>query len=271
MGGEQALQLTQELFDKAKPFLKKNATTILTSVGAVGVGITAVSAAKGAVKAMTMIKKAEEEKGEELTKIEKFKASAPAYIPATVIGLSTVACIFGAHVLSKKQQAALVSAYALLDASYKEYREKVVEMFDKETDIEIKNAIAKDKYDENKVVKNVVKTDIPEKEFEDTTLFYEEYSNRFFESTLEDVKDAEYHFNRNFALRDYAELNELYEFLGLPQTEIGSILGWSLYAGQAVYGYEWIDFNHVKDVMDDGTEYYRIEMPFAPHADFMDY
>ena len=38
-----------------------------------------------------------------------------------------------------------------------------------------------------------------------------------------------------------------------------------------MYGYQWIDFDHVKDVLDDGTEYYRIEMPFSPTADYMDY
>lgn len=88
---------------------------------------------------------------------------------------------------------------------------------------------------------------------------------------MDDVIEAEYHFNRNFALRDYADLNELYSFLGLPQTEYGATVGWGRYAGESVYGYQWVDFVHIKEHMDDGTEYYRISIPFGPTADYLDY
>lgn len=274
MRGEQYLEELKDLYFKAQPRIKKHSTTILTGVAIAGVAATAISAAKATPKAMRIIEKASEEKGAPLTTTEKIVKAAPVYFPTALIGASTVACILGAHVLSKKQQAALTSAYALLNASYKDYRNKVEEVFGENADGMVKNAIAEDKYDEGKIVKRVVEPGIKPKvepEFEDTVLFFDEYRNEFFESTLEHVKDAEYHFNRNFALRDYAELNELYEFIGLPPTELGSVLGWSTYAGQATYGYQWIDFNHVKDVLDDGTEYYRLEMPFPPTADYLDY
>lgn len=264
MRGEQYLK---ELYLKAQPRIKKHGSLILSVTAATGVVMTAVSAAKATPKAMELIDKAKEEKGAELTMTEKVITTAPVYFPAAVIGASTIACILGAHVLNKKQQAALTSAYALLNASYKEYREKTDEIFGEDASDQIKSAIAEDKYDEVKVIK----TRPDSKEFEDTVLFFDEYRNEFFESSIEHVKDAEYHFNRNFALRDYAELNELYEFLGLPPTELGATLGWSSYAGQVTYGYQWVDFNHVKDVLDDGTEYYRLEMPFPPTADYMDY
>lgn len=47
--------------------------------------------------------------------------------------------------------------------------------------------------------------------------------------------DAEYHLNRKFVLRGYASLNEFYMFLGLPQTNLGEVLGWT-----CTYGYSWI-------------------------------
>lgn len=264
---EQYVEELKDLYFKAQPYVKKHATTILTGVSVVGVAATTISAVKATPKAMKLMAKAAEEKGEELTKTEKILKAAPAYFPTALIGASTVACILGAHVLSKKQQAALTSAYALLNASYSNYRGKVEEIFGEGSDAEVKSAIAKEKYEEVKIVEKPVDP----RESLDITLFFDEYRNEFFESTLEHIKDAEYHFNRNFALRDYAELNELYEFIGLPPTELGSVLGWSSYAGQATYGYQWVDFNHVKDVMDDGTEYYRLEMPYPPTADYLDY
>ena len=58
------------------------------------------------------------EKQEELTKIEKVKIAGPVYIPSILIGAGTVACIFGANVLNKRHQAALVSAYTLAESSF---------------------------------------------------------------------------------------------------------------------------------------------------------
>lgn len=267
MRGEQYLEELKGLYFKVQPRIKKHSTTILTGVAVVGVVATAISAAKQTPKALRLIEEAEKEKGSQLSTTEKVVKAAPAYLQTALIGASTIACIIGAQVLNKKQQAALASAYALLSSSYKGYQEKVEEVFGEDANGQVKHAIAEENYDEEKVVKS----DAPDKEFEDTALFFDEYRNQFFETTLDHVKDAEYHLNRNFALRDYAELNEFYAFLGLPPTEMGAILGWSIYAGEDMYGYQWIDFNHVKEVMDDGTEYYRLEMPFPPTADYLEY
>lgn len=258
MRGEQALQLFVE---KTKPFFKKHGTTILTGVGAAGVVATAVSAAKATPKAMRLLEQAKEEKGEELTKTEKFKVAAPAYIPTAIIGASTIACIVGSHILDKRKQAALISAYTLLDSSYKEYQEKVKETFGEEAEEKIKHEIAKEKYDENPL----------NKEFEETNIFFYEHRNDFFELELEDVQEAEYQLNRMFALRGHVSLNDFYDLLNLPRTPAGDVLGWSIYAGESAYGYQWIDFFHVKDTMDDGTVFYRIDTPYGPTADYMDY
>ena len=272
MRGEQYLEELKALYFKAEPKIKKHSTTILTGAAVVGVAATAISAVKATPKALKLIEEAEAEKGSELSTVEKFVKTAPVYFPTALIGASTVACIVGAQVLNKKQQAALTGAYALVTTSYNSYRSKVEELFGEEADGMVKNAIANDQYDEEKVIKCVTEPTLDiEPEFEDTLLFFDEYRNQFFESTLEHIKEAEYHLNRNFALRDYAELNEFYEFLGLPPTELGAVLGWSMYAGHEMYGYQWIDFEHVKDVLDDGTEYYRIMMPFSPTADYLDY
>lgn len=54
------------------------------------------------------------------------------YIPAAISGTATIFCIFGANVLSKRQQAALTSAYALLNDSYNNYKDKLKELYGEE-------------------------------------------------------------------------------------------------------------------------------------------
>lgn len=242
-------------------FLKRNSSTILSVTATVGVIATAVTAANAGPKAKELIAKTKAEKGEELTKSETFLVVAPVYIPTAVIGLSTIACLLGANVLNKHHQAALASAYALADGMYKEYRGKVRELLGEETDIRIQDAIVKEKCKEQRVY-------VPGYQSIDTSgetrLFYEPHRNGYFESTMEAVLNAEYHLNRNYSMRGYAELNEFYEFLGLEPITEGSILGWDCERLIEDYEATWIDFDNRIVTMEDGLEVCVIDMPIAP-------
>ena len=103
-----------KLLSKTGCFIKKNVATILTGIGTAGVVITAVSAIKATPKALYSIEEAEKEKGDKLSNKEKIITTTHIYLPTIIIGVSTIACILGANILNKKQQASLISAYALL-------------------------------------------------------------------------------------------------------------------------------------------------------------
>lgn len=233
-----------DLLTKSKLFCKRNNSTILTCVGAIGVVVTSILAVKATPKAMKRLDQLEAEKGEELTKVEIVKAAAPVYIPAVVVGASTIACIFGANALNKHQQAAITSAYALLDSSYKEYKEKVIELYGKEADEHVREEIAKDKYEEEKIVDDD----------DGKKLFYDEFSGRYFRATIERVQHAEYEINRDLTMRDYATVNEFYDYLGIPRIEGGDELGWSTGMNFDYYWQSWIDFGHNKVPLDGGIE-----------------
>lgn len=254
----------QSLVWKAKPFIKKNGSAILTGVSVVGVVSTTVAVAKGTTKASLLLAEAEAEKGSELTRTEKFVNAAPAYIPAMLIGTATIASIFGIHVLNKRQQASLTAAYALLNTTYKEYRAKVVDILGEGADEKILNEVAKDKYNEEKVVSAKDRN-------EETCLFFDEYRGQYFESTLEAVKDAEYHMNRKLALQDYVELNDFYILINLPETEFGATTGWSSWHSFEMYGYSWIEIRCIEDELEDGTKFYRIAWVISPEIDYLDY
>lgn len=249
---------------KSNLFLKKNSATILTVAAAAGVITTSVLSAKAAIKASRVLAHKEEEKGEKLTFEETISAVWTIYIPPVVAGMSTIACVFGANILNQRQQASLASAYALIDNSYKEYKAKLKELYGEEAHNNIVDAIAAEKCDEVHISAGGL-TSAYTQEIEsdaEPRLFYDEYSGRYFETTIEKVLLAEYHLNRNYILRGFARLNEFYEFLGLEPTDYGETVGWDI-CGE-IY---WIDFNHRKAFIgddNDGFECYIIEMPYYP-------
>ena len=248
-------------------FFKKNSATILTITGTVGVVATSILTAKAAVKAFKIIEEAEQEKGEKLTVRESVETVWTVFVPPVVAGASTIACIFGSNILNKRQQASLVSAYALIENSYREYKAKLKELYGEEAHNNIVDAIVAEKYEDVHISSGSLTSEYTQEIGSDTEprLFYDEYSGRYFESTIEKVLLAEYHLNRNYILRGFARLNDFYEFLGLEQTDYDESVGWDICS--EIY---WIDFNHRKAFISgdsDGFECYIIEMPYYPSED----
>ena len=233
----------KKLIRSSKRFLRKNGSTILTCVGGVGVIATTVMAVKATPKAIQLIKAAEEKKGEKLTRMETIQATATTYAPSALVGIATIASIFGANVLNKRSQAALMSAYALIDQTFKDYKTHVEEEYGEESNAHIREKIAKDRYVEQK-------TELGG----ETKLFYDFYLDRYFNSTMEKVLAAEFALNRQLILGECAYLNDFYQELGIPLTPIGDEVGWSRGFMCDKYCQEWIDFNHQDIIQDDGLE-----------------
>lgn len=238
------------LLNSSKLFLRRNSPTILTFLGAAGVVATSIAAAKATPKAMALLEKTKEEKGEELTKLEIVKVAGPAYIPAVAIGASTIACIFGANALNKKTQASIMSAYALLDTSYKQYKSKVKELYGENSDRNVKKEIAKDKFKDNDIHINNEKI-----------LFFDFYSLRYFESTERLVLKAENRVNELLKLYGRASLNDFYESLGMPTAYTGYELWWNVQKCPSV------EFTHDITTMDDGLECCVISMSVEPECE----
>lgn len=249
------------MLHKSKLFFKRNSSTILTCIGAVGVVTTTIMAVKATPKAVMLLEELEREKEEELTVLETVVVAAPVYIPTVLVGASTIACIFGANVLNKRQQAAITSAYALLNSSYMEYKNKVVDILGEEGHNEIQAEIAKDNYDDSVPVS------------EGKELFYDAYSQRYFESTKYAVKEAQYQLNRDLIMRDYIYLNEWYDYLDLEHVDGGWDAGWCSAICYEAYWQMWLDFSSHKTTLEDGRECTVIDF-FQPPilvADFEDY
>ena len=242
-------------------FFKRHASTILTIVGAGGVLLTAVLTGTGTPKAMKLVEKAKDEKGEDLTKLETVRAATSAYIPAAIAGVSTIGCIFGANILNQRNQAALASAYMLLDSSYKKYRAKVNELYGEDSDRIVTGSIAKDALGANEISIT-----------DETRLFWDVTSGRYFEVTPEKLVEAEHELNKRLITTGYACVNDFYELLGIPKMDYGNKLGWTTYAyGRYYDGCNEIEFYHHPMTLDDGLEYTMLYFVTEPTIDYDNY
>lgn len=253
----------QGLVKQAENALKKASPTILTCLGAIGVVATAILAVKATPKAMELVK-ADSRKNHDgdpnaATRVEVVKSCWKCYIPAAVTGAATITCIFGANILNRRQQASLASAYALVSRQYSDYKRKVKELYGQETHDRIIKELAAEKVDKDHVTTTSSGFCSSDLDFEGTTeetrLFYDRISSRYFESTIGKVLQAEYHLNRNLTLRGNVSLNEFYSFLGIEAIPEGDDVGWFI-DDDEIY---WIDFSHPYMPIDDGLSRKAIE------------
>lgn len=61
-----------------------------------------------------------------------------------MIGAATVTCVIGANLVTSRKQANIAGAYALVNESYKQYQNKVREIYGEEVHQEVMELIAAD-------------------------------------------------------------------------------------------------------------------------------
>lgn len=260
----------QRLAQRSKIYLRKSSPTILSCIGAVGVVATSALAVRATPKALRKIradsKINHDGDTEAYSKLEAVRSAWVCYIPAAISGTATIFCIFGANVLNKRQQAALTSAYALLNDSYNNYKDKLRELYGEEAHQKIVDAIAaekaKDVYITADGICESTSLSFDERNPDDVRLFYDTFSRRYFESTIAQVLEAEYHLNRNWSLGGDVCVNDFYNFLGIEPIDGGDYLSW-FYED----GISWIDFNHRKTVLEDGLEVFVVDIVYTPRVD----
>lgn len=252
---------------KHKAFIQRNSATVLAIAGAVGVVATVVTTTRAAPKAIRLLNEAKERENHELTIWQKMQVAIPAYIPVILTGSATIFCILSSNILNKASQASLMSAYMLLDQSHKDYQRKLKELYGQEVHDRIIESLTIEKAEKVSHyacgVWDVIDLSVDLSNCGPTLLFYDRLSERFFEATLEAVLSAEYHINRNYILQGVVTLDELYDFFGLSHVENGDIRGWT----PTDEGEYWIDFNHKKAQMEDGTTFYIIDIIQEPFPD----
>lgn len=247
-------QTVVKFIKSAQLAVTKHSPEILTGIGIAGMVTTTILAVKATPKALKIIEEKKNDEGvEELTVKETVKATWKCYIPATVTGAASVACLVGASSVNARRNAALATAYKLSETALAEYRDKVIETVGEKKEHLIREKVDKERIDKNPVSKNEVI--ITER---GNTLCYESTSGRYFKSDIEQIKKAINEINRIMLLDMYVSLNEFYDELGLDHTSVGDYLGWNIDDRN-------IEPDFSSHIADDGTPCIVVNYSVAPH------
>ena len=240
-----------KLTKNVRTAISKHSPEILTGIGIAGMAVTVFTAVKATPKAMKII---EEQKPE--TKLDVVKATWRCYIPTVVTGVASTACLIGASSVNARRNAALAAAYNISQAALIEYKDKVVETIGETKEQVIRESIAKDKIEKIPVANNeVIVTD------KGDSLCCDLVFGRYFRSNRDAIQKAENRVNRTLVTDMYASLNDFYEELGLPPTEIGYELGWNIDDREIRVEYSSI-------LASDGTPCLAISYNVAPRYNY---
>lgn len=233
--------------------VSKHSPELLTGIGIAGMVSAAILAVRATPKALKALEEKKAETGtDELTPAETVKATWKCYVPATVTGAVSIACLVGASSVNARRNAALATAYKLSETAFTEYREKMIETVGEKKDQLVREKIDKDRIDNNPVSKNeVVVTG------KGQTLCYDYISGRYFYSDIELLRRAINELNRRVLIDMYVSLNDFYDELNLEHIGIGYDLGWNVDDGR-------VDPDFSSHLADDGRPCLVLNYNVAP-------
>ena len=256
--------MRKELLDKGTRMLhmsmlklKKHSPEILLVAGIVGTVASTVIACKKTLKLNDILDekkdtvnaiRTEVEKNNEnytqedankdltLTYVQTGIKISKLYAPAIGLGMLSISAIVSGHKILSKRNAAITAAYVLIDKSFKNYRNNVIERFgqgvDKELRFNIKSKEIKEKDENGKTVKTTVQeinTDEWHKDFSDYARFFDsscQGHTKDPETNLIYLKHQQAYCNELLKARGFLFLNDVYEILDIPKTKAGQIVGW---------------------------------------------
>jgi len=150
------------------------------------------------------------------------------YAPPVIIGAASIALLTGSHVQMTRRNSALIAAYAGLEKFFGEYRDRIKSEVGEEREMELYHGSSTElvKKESGDVVEGRVVNPLRISPY---ARFFDEYSPNW-------VRNAEY--NRSFLeiQQSYANhrlnamghvfLNEVYDWLGVPRSKAGAVVGW---------------------------------------------
>jgi hypothetical protein len=182
------------------------------------------------------------------------------YGPAIIVGVAGVACLTKSHNILMKRNAALTAAYVTLERTYKAYRAKVRESIGDDKEAELHYEVQKELHE-----KEALAVEGKKKKKGGTgpsiySRWFDESCSSFSISPEANVMFL--HFQQRAAndrlkAKGFIFLNEVYESVGVPETEAGTVVGWTL-DGEGDNYVDFGIFNHHTDevrnyVKNDGT------------------
>lgn len=165
------------------------------------------------------------------------------YAPAVVLGGASIAALAQSHNILTRRNAALTAAYAALEKGFAEYRQRVVDKYGEEEDRRLR-------YGSHEVTVHKEGGGKEEKVTRVAPGTPSIYARFFDPSSSNWNTEPEYNLiflqcqqqyaNDMLRARGHLFLNEVYDSLGIPRSEAGSVVGWIVDDGQTAE--HFVDF-----------------------------
>lgn len=234
---------------------RKHSPAILFGAGVVGFGVTVVMASKATLKLDEVLSENERKLAEahdlhELSKLGKenysdddFKKDSAVlkvrlvkdvgrlYSPAVLVGIASVACLTGSHVILNRRFAGVTAAYATLDKAFKEYDGRVRDEFGADKARELRFGTQDELVPVEDAKGNVTLKDgkVISAQSEYAKLFSRDTSTSWSpqpEYNLYFLRSQQQYANDMLKAKGHLFLNEVYDSLGLDRTTAGAVTGW---------------------------------------------
>lgn len=212
--------------------VEDNKTTILTGIGVAGTVTATVLSGRAGYKANQIMqeawfKRVDEAESDEypdpFTTKEMIWMTAPQFVPAAGTCLLACTATIFSNRLSAKEVAAMTAMYTMSDKTFQEYKEKVQEKLGQNKEQAVRDEIAQERINNNPPTDSTViitgNGDV---------LCYDVLSDRYFRSTVENIKRAENEINSLILNEDEVSLGRFYEELDLKVTPFADTVGWNL-------------------------------------------
>lgn len=179
------------------------------------------------------------------------------YAPAVILGGLSIASILGGHNILRKRNMALAAAYATLNTTFKDYRDRVIDRFGKDVEYQIRHNLKAEEITEkvedpetgkkSKVKKTVLTPQDDERERGYARLFDAACDNWNNDANLNRsfLTGAQNYFNDKLHAIGYVFLSDIYRYLGFRETPECRVVGWTLDGN----GDGYIDFGFDQDDM----------------------
>jgi len=143
------------------------------------------------------------------------------YIPPATLAVATVTSIVLANQIGTRRTAAMASAFVTANRMADEYQKKVVEKLGETKESQIRSEVNQERLRNDPVEnKQIIITG------GGNVLCYEPFTGRYFDSSMEELKQAMNDTNYMVLNYGYASLSDFYDKVGLPHTEHSDEMGW---------------------------------------------
>lgn len=275
MKKEELMKNVSATFGKSMLKLKKHSPEIMIVAGVIGTVTSTVLACRATTKLSSILDQSKNDidvihkYADDETMVDQYSKDdakkdlaivyvktganiAKLYAPSVALGVISITSIVASHNILKKRNVALAAAYATVDKTFKEYRDRVVDRFGSEVDKELRCNIKAKKIEETitdpesgkeKKVKSTVGVASPSIDeysrfFDEHCLYYE--SNRDYNLAYLHAQQAI--LNDRLKADGFLFLSDVYDALGIKRTKMSQTVGWIYKPSDNDQGDNFVDF-----------------------------